>query len=138
MVRSIALLMMLMLALAGCDLGADQPPPAAEPSPSESEVVPSEPAPPDGVTVTGVLTGDAQLEGGCAWLDTDQGRIDPLWPSGYTETTNPVVLRGPDGEVVAEDGDEVTITGDPAQDLATICQVGEVWLVTDVTVPDAG
>ncbi|HSK97454.1 MAG TPA: hypothetical protein VK891_12620 [Euzebyales bacterium] len=150
MMRWTVVALMLMAVLAGCQLDTGQQAPAPLPSASASEVTPhtpaaSEPAPseappsaPDGTSLTGVLGGDAQLEGGCVWLETDEGRVEPLWPTGYTATTDPGRLLDPPGEQVAEEGDRITITGGPAQDVATICQVGEVWNVTEVTVAAGG
>jgi hypothetical protein len=82
--------------------------------------------------MTGTLTGDAQLEGGCVWIDTPEGAIELLLPEGYTTTTEPVALVGPDGETLAEAGDEVTITGRPATEILTTCQVGAVWHVSAI------
>ena len=159
--RSAATALVAMLALLGCNPVADQSPPApasesASPSPepaSESaqpsappsdEAVPTElpsdvlkPQPPKSTegaerTVTGTLTGDPQLEGGCVWIDTPDGAIEPLLPEGYMTTMNPVALLGPDGETVAEGGDQVTITGRPATEILTICQVGAVWHVSAI------
>jgi hypothetical protein len=144
--RRTALILMLVV-LAGCGLGSTQRPTepaeanasAGAPSvPATDAAVSSDPASgmPTATGVTGVLGGDEQLEGGCVWLDTDQGRIEPLWPAGYTVTTEPVTLLDPQGETVAREGDSVTIIGEPAGDVATICQVGELWNVTDVEVSD--
>jgi hypothetical protein len=83
-------------------------------------------------TATGTLDGDAQLEGGCVWIDTAEGAIEPMLPDGYTTTTDPVAVLGPDGEVIAERGDQVTITGTPATDISTTCQVGAVWRVSAI------
>jgi hypothetical protein len=136
MMRWTVLALMLVGVLAGCQLDQGQPPaPQRVSSPSASAVTPSAAA---GTSLTGVLGGDAQLEGGCVWLETDQGRIEPMWPAGYTATTDPVALLDPQGETIAEEGDSVTVTGSPTRDVATICQVGEVWSLTDVTVTDGG
>jgi hypothetical protein len=146
MTRWTVLVLTLIGALAGCALDPGQPPaPQPVESPSASDAAPSAPATgdpaasegaPAGSRLTGVLGGDAELEGGCVWLDTDQGRIEPQWPEGYSTTTDPVALLDPDGEPIAQEGDRVTVTGSPAPDLATICQVGEVWNLTRVTVTD--
>lgn len=88
---------------------------------------------PPGSAFTGTLGGDAQLEGGCAWLDTEEeGRVEPRWPDGYRVAFDPVRLLGPDGEVVAEEGDTVAVDGEIAGDVMTICQVGPVLEVTEV------
>lgn len=83
-------------------------------------------------TLTGVLGGDADLEGGCVWLDTAEGRIEVLWPEAYNASTDPIELRAVDGAVVAAAGDEVTITGLPAADMVSTCQVGALWTATAV------
>ncbi len=88
-------------------------------------------------TLTGVLGGDAQLEGGCAWIeptggpDADLGdRVEPLWPDGHRVEFEPDLrLLGPDGEVVAEEGDELVLEGAAAEDMATACQVGPPYRV---------
>jgi len=141
--RLAALLLMTVLALAGCDPVTGQTP-APEPSPEPSapaddlptnEPAPNEPAPtadPDGQTVTGTLDGDAQLEGGCVWLEVADGNIQLLLPDGYTTSVGPVALIGPDGAVIAEQGDPVTVVGSPAPEISTICQVGSVWRVSAV------
>jgi hypothetical protein len=90
--------------------------------------------------LAGRLGGDAQLEGGCAWLDEVGGgrrtgqpsRYEPLWPEGYHVTFDPVRLWGPDGEVVAEEGDVVRVQGRVRTDVATICQVGTPYEVQRV------
>lgn len=82
-------------------------------------------------TLTGALGGDPDLEGGCVWLDTDEGRVEVLWPDGYHASADPVELRADDA-VVAREGDEVTITGAPATDRVSTCQVGALWTATSV------
>lgn len=77
-------------------------------------------------TITGVLTGDADLEDGCVWLETDRGSYEVLWPQGWEADTEPVELRNPDGDVVAREGDQVGVTGSSA-DMVTTCQVGTVF-----------
>lgn len=82
-------------------------------------------------TLTGLLGGDPDLEGGCVWLDTDDGRVEVLWPDGYRASADPVQLRADDA-VVAREGDEVAITGAPAADRVSTCQVGTLWTATAV------
>jgi hypothetical protein len=71
--------------------------------------------PPDVVptTLTGVLEGDPELEGGCIWLAApDSSRWAVQWPDGYDEELRgdaAVLLRG--AEVIAREGDEVTVRG---------------------------
>ena len=85
-----------------------------------------------GATLEGVLAGDADLEGGCAWLDTGGRRMEVLWPAGYRVTAPPVELRDPTGAVVAGDGDRLRVRGNPAADQVSTCQVGELWDAVDV------
>lgn len=132
--RPIATLALTVL-LAGCGASATDPEPspsAADPAPTPRELVsPSVATQP----VVGTLGGDAQLEGGCVWLDTDDGRIEVLWPEGWTVATDPIELRNPDGEVAAGEGDEVRVDAAPAPELVSTCQVGELWRATRVSVP---
>lgn len=83
-------------------------------------------------TLVGILGGDPALEGGCVWLDTDEGRVEVVWPDGYAASAEPVELRGPDDEVVAAAGDEVRIEGSRADDRVSVCQVGAIWEATTV------
>lgn len=78
-------------------------------------------------TVTGTLAGDADLEGGCAWLETDGGSVEVLWPAGYRVGFAPLQLHGPDGGAVAEEGEEVTVRGAFAEDRVSACQVGDLF-----------
>jgi hypothetical protein len=89
-------------------------------------------SPPATQQLTGTLGGDAELEGGCVWLDTGQGRVEVLWPEGWTVGTDPVELRDPDGQVVAGAGDEIEVEAAPAPDLVSTCQVGDLWRATAV------
>lgn len=92
-------------------------------------------ASPTSAALVGTLGGDSALEGGCVWLDTDAGRVEVVWPDGYTASAEPLELRGPDGEVVAAAGDDVRIEGRRADDRVSVCQVGAIW---EATAADAG
>lgn len=81
----------------------------------------------DATTVTGTLAGDPDLEGGCAWLETDEGSVEILWPAGYRVSFAPLQLHGPDGEAVAGDGEEITVRGEFAEDQVSVCQVGDLF-----------
>ena len=91
------------------------------------------PATPADSVLTGTLGGDAQLEGGCAWIDDGESRWEVTYPEGYRVTFDPLTLEGPEG-TIAEEGATVTVTGAPQTDVVTICQVGPVWQATDVRV----
>ena len=121
----------MVLLLAACGGGGGQ---AADPTPVDS--APAVPATtPAGDTITGTLEGDAQLEGGCAWVDDGKTRWQVEYPAGYTLTFDPLTLTGPDG-ATASAGDTVTVTGAERPDTMTICQVGPVWAATGVSFGD--
>lgn len=80
----------------------------------------------------GTLGGDASLEGGCAWLDTSDGRLEVLYPEGYEVRFEPLRLLGPDGETIAEEGDTVRVRGRVAEDRMSICQVGTIFQASEV------
>jgi hypothetical protein len=126
----------------GTGEGAQAPQPNPSPTPAPL-VTTSPPGPSTGSTreptnpqathtLSGTLGGSASLEGGCAWLETEQDRIQVRYPEGYRVAFDPLRLLGPDGAVVAREGEQVTITGSPAQALLTVCQVGELWQADEV------
>ena len=84
-------------------------------------------------TITGVLGGDAQLEGGCAWIDDGRTRWNVQYPQGYRVTFAPVRLTGP-GAVSAAAGDTITVEGFEQRDVMTTCQIGPVFAATSVTI----
>ncbi|HUH06808.1 MAG TPA: hypothetical protein VML96_03275 [Egibacteraceae bacterium] len=155
--RFAALLTFGMLTMSGCAAGpgdepAAEPPPetadqtqteAEAPEPSETPAI-DEPSPRSTdtgelnvQTLVGVLGGSAELEGGCAWLETPQGRFEVIYPQGYRVEFDPLRLLGPEGATVAEEGDEIAVTGAPAGDLMSICQVGAIFEATEVEAGDS-
>jgi hypothetical protein len=168
MVKKSLLALVVVAALAGCgsddDVGdpadevaatsasqtGDATEPGADPAPSPGPTVdgPSadpQTAPPGGATLIGTLTGDAGLEGGCAWIEPTGGvdgkldRVEPMLPDGYRIEFDPgLVLIGPDGEVVASDGDEVSVVGAVAADAASLCQTGVIYQVEEVVAVGSG
>jgi len=82
-------------------------------------------------SITGRLQGDARLEGGCAWISTPEETLDVEYPEGYSLTLEPLQLRDPDGRIVAERGDTLTVEGSRV-DIDTTCQVGQVFSATTV------
>jgi hypothetical protein len=138
----LALLLCLALAACGSDESAAPsasdlaspvpvpvPVPSAEPS-GLADLAPDEAL--TGEQLTGVLGGDAALEGGCTWLEVGGERYEVIYPEGYAATADPPQLTGPAGEVLAEAGDELTVTGTGDPDMATICQVGPVFAAETV------
>lgn len=95
-------------------------------APTASGARPDRPVP-AGRQLTGILGGDASLEGGCAWLERPEARYEVRWPEGYRVEFDPLRLTGPSGEVVAMRGDRVTVRGVRVRDAVTVCQVGPVF-----------
>ena len=87
-----------------------------------------------GSSITGTLGGDAQLEGGCAWISTPEERFEVLYPAGYSVQFEPLLLVDADGGVIAEEGDTLTVEGTRDTGAASICQVGAIWRATAVIV----
>ena len=100
--------------------------------------LPYNPDPPKDAKIIARLFGDQNLDGGCVWLRQGQIDLSVLWPPGFTAEFNPVRIIDADGVVVAEDGDQVEVTGSFAAD-ATVyqphrCVIGtELWLAGRVT-----
>lgn len=90
-------------------------------------------ATPEEALLTGTLGGDAQLEGGCAWLDDGETRWEVSYPEGYRISFDPVTLHGPEGPI-AEEGAAITVAGARQDDAVTVCQVGPLWEATEVRV----
>jgi hypothetical protein len=63
----------------------------------------------------------------CAWIgDT---HIPTLWPAGYRLGTNPIQLIGPDGTVVANEGDVIETGGGFAGSVQCGAYSGPAWSV---------
>ncbi len=131
--------------LAGCAAGG----PAGTPSPSDVGPTISLPTipppnasptlhvdrpPNDEMTMTGIFGFD-DIEGGCAYLQTDaKTRYEVLYPSGWKVDGNQ--LRDPSGNVAAQPGDSVTVRGGIATDMASTCQIGRVFRADEVVTID--
>ena len=83
-------------------------------------------------SITGTFGGDALLEGGCAWIDAEQ-RWEVRYPDGYTVEFEPLRLVDAAGAVVAEEGDTLQVSGSEATDAVSACQIGPLWVATEVT-----
>lgn len=114
--------LVLTIALAACAPSTTAPVAGVSPSPSTA-----------GGSLAGALGGDAQLEGGCVWLDTGTERLEIVWPAGYRADVNPIELRDPTGAVIATEGDRLTVEGRPATGQMSSCQVGALWEATAVS-----
>jgi hypothetical protein len=88
-----------------------------------------------GETLTGILGADA-VEGGCAYLQAADGtRYEVLYPRGWNMQLSPLRLIDSDGSVHARAGSLVTVRGAPANDMASICQIGPIFSATEVVAP---
>ena len=86
-------------------------------------------------TITGTLSAD-DVEGGCLVLAADDGeRYEVIWPDGWQVSPQLDVVNA-DGEVVAEGGDRIIVRGEIADDMASICQVGQIFEATEVTLAE--
>ena len=112
------------------DAGAGSAPPASpERSVSAATQLPA------GELVTGVLGSDT-IEGSCAYLEAPDGtRYQVIWPDGWTLDRSGLELTDPDERVVARAGDEVSVRGSLAPEVATTCQVGPVFRAAEVVAP---
>lgn len=132
-------ILVLALATSACASGGDNPD-VSERSDTGSPSLPGgglrslkPSAPPAiGQELTGVLGFD-DIEGGCPYLETQDGtRHQVIYPQGWELQRSPVQLVSPDGETVARLGDNVTVLGMPAADMASICQIGPIFRATEV------
>ena len=102
--------------------------------PSQSELANSaraKPSPAGGNVVSGTLGFD-DLEGGCAFIETEDGtRYEVIYPVGWTLDRASGELRSDDG-AVAMPGDAVTVRGAVATDRSSICQIGPIFVATEV------
>lgn len=137
--RRVAMVVSAALLTAACGSGGTDeaaPPSPSQPSASQPSASPQVPVagqpsaseqPRPVEVLRGTLGGDAQLEGGCTWLELDSGeRVQVLYPEGYQVSADPVRLVGPDGEEVAVGGDPLEIDVAARPDVLTTCQVGPV------------
>jgi hypothetical protein len=106
---------------------ATEPAGTSTPIPSEPTASAS-PFDDNPASLTGVLSGDRDLEGGCVWLrDSSGANWEVIWPDGYRDAFRnsvPVLLH--DGEVVASEGDVVTVTGQRSTG-GSWCMVGILY-----------
>jgi hypothetical protein len=105
---------------------------SSEPRASASLTLTSEQPAPLADGITGVLGADA-IEGGCAYLASSDGtRYEVIYPDGWRVQLSPLQLLDPEGAVVAIGGDEVTVRGSLAGDMASICQIGPIFRAMEV------
>lgn len=150
MLRSAAAAMISLLALAACAAAPGgsatqtttpegSPMTSTDPTPSRSlkpsSTQPSRAPSANEDEVIGVLGADS-VEGGCGYLQTSGGtRYQVVYPEGWRLQLSPLQLTSPEGEVVARGGDEVTVRGAEASDMASICQIGPIFRASEVVSP---
>jgi hypothetical protein len=88
-----------------------------------------------GEAITGVLSAE-DIEGGCLVFGAEDGQsYEVIWPDGWTVSPQ-LELVNPAGEVVAGSGDRITVRGEVATDMGSICQIGQIFEATQVTVEE--
>ena len=108
--------------------------PEATDDPEASDGSEDAPRPGSDVELTGTFGGDPLLEGGCVWLDADDGnRYEVMWPEDMEADTNNIELME-NGELVAEAGDQLTVQGQVTDEFASICQVGIMFQAESVSI----
>jgi hypothetical protein len=130
---TIAGLFVPLLLLAGCSSGSDPTEPVQDsfvlPSGTKELGQSGQPS----RSITGRLGFD-DIEGGCAYLETDDGtKVEVIYPEGWAVDRATGMLSGPDGQHAAA-GDIVTVRGSVATDRSSICQIGPIFVATEVTV----
>jgi hypothetical protein len=84
-------------------------------------------------SVTGTLGFD-DIEGGCAFLQAADGaRYEVIYPDDWSLDRTSGALRGPAGEVVGV-GEPLTVRGSIATDRSSICQIGPIFVATEVQI----
>jgi len=89
----------------------------------------------------GILVGDAELDGGCVWIETEEGPQAIRWPTGFRagfvdDGAGEVQLIDASGGVVAHGGDTVYFTASRSGGSERLerCHVGadHVWYLGTV------
>ena len=129
------LTLLLVLAIAGCAAPGTDRTPTALPSSVEaiaSQAATSDLPVPRGDELTGFLGTDS-IEGGCPYLEAADGtRYEVIYPTGWDIDRASGALRDPTGAVVAGPGAVVTVRGEEASDMVSICQIGPIFEATEV------
>lgn len=128
-----------MVALSACasSSGSSQsadasPSPSSASTPVKSEQPTSRPAGGGTDELIGALGADS-VEGGCAYLQAEDGtRYEVIYPDGWQVQPAPLQLRNPEGEVVATGGETITVRGNEAGDMASICMIGPIFTADEV------
>jgi hypothetical protein len=97
------------------------------PTAKSGQSSPGDPPPSEGGRVlTGTLGFDA-IEGGCAHLQTADGRrYEVIYPAGWQIDRATGELVGPDGRRV-KPGGQISVRGSVVTDMSSICQIGPIF-----------
>ena len=113
--------------------------PSVEPTPTKSprpSIRPERTPSGGGSELSGMLGADS-IEGGCGYLETVDGtRYQVIYPDGWDLQLSPLQLISPEGDVVARGGDTVTVLGSETSDMASICQIGPIFMASEVVSVD--
>jgi hypothetical protein len=121
---------------------SSEPPPSVAASLASEEATPTEEPTPTAdasagssidadATISGMLSAD-DIEGGCMFVAADDGMAyEVIWPDGWSVSPS-FELIDPSGQVVAAPGDHVTVHGRVATDMASICQMGQIFEAVEV------
>lgn len=84
--------------------------------------------------VTGTLD-RVDVEGGCTVLVVDGASYELVAAPGASVAIDPAngVVASTDGDVIAEVGDTITVTGEIDPGLMSFCQVGPILAAEDIT-----
>lgn len=153
--RLIGVVMLLALVLAGCassdttgdggeasatstESQTDTPEATTAPDDTVTEDAPAttEPEPAPGARTYAGTLGGGDIEGGCFWLDGEDGTRYELIAGTRSDVAidqSNRVIADAEGNVVAREGDTVEVTGTVDEGMATFCQVGTVLVVDSVS-----
>ena len=111
--------------------------PAEEPSSEDAtEDTPADPPPAPGARTYSGTLGGGDIEGGCFWLDGDDGTRYELIAGTRSDVAIDQanrVIADAEGNVIAREGDAVEVTGIVDEGMATFCQVGTNLVVDSVS-----
>jgi hypothetical protein len=73
----------------------------------------------------GVVQGSASVDGGCVWLESDQGDRDPIaWPAGYYARFDPLRIYDGTGRLEARQGQQIRVGGGLGRAVGFPCMFG--------------
>jgi hypothetical protein len=91
---------------------------------------------PQETTISGRFTGEARGDAGCAWLQTDDQRIEVSYPNAWRVDFDPLGLYDEAGRLRAKGGDTIVAKGYFQEVGASVCQPERMFAATEVTVTE--